>query len=252
MTTISDAELDTAALALAGAVPLAGTQLTVGKIYEAWLMLELGLALKPHGWTVEWRDWKGVKTKDILFRGGPAPIKPASDGGPAPGFILIERQGEKFEIHNSVQFRGGSGALHEIDVSIIEHHTGEYIRRNGSGYPENGAKVALELKCYTTSMPIGVVRAMTLAAIDTSLVGFTISIPSVKGIRCIIHNGKQQVTWVGDIDSGYVGAITSAPKIGRSRTLAKHYGAHVTQSFDSAATSNGAFKKLASDINQIL
>lgn len=251
MTTFAPSDVEAAATALANAVPLAASELSVGKIYEGWLLLQLGIALRDAGWKVEWRDWQDSPSATKVFRGGPAPITASSDPGPAPGFLFIEEDGREFEVHNSVQFRGGSGALHEIDVAIIPRETGEDLRKTG-GHPDEAPRAALELKCYTSSMPIGVVRAMALAAIDVALFGVRNRHMTGSGIVCTMYKPAHKSLWIGEIDKGYVGAVTSAPQVGRSGTLARHYGAKVTSSFNRDAVSSGAMQQLADDIKKYL
>ena len=88
----------------------------------------------------------------VVFRGGPGLL-----GSAAQDYVYADcRLGDKeFEIHVDVKYEGGSGALHEIDVSLYDHESADRIRQSTS--PNVFAKSnkligAVECKFYDSSM----------------------------------------------------------------------------------------------------
>lgn len=130
-----------------------------GRIFELYIMMRVAKALKDDGWTVEplasngnmilTPALLGIPQKHLPFiqRGGaPTGIVPTSlsDG---PSSIKISRNGKSYEILNGVQFRGRSGALHELDISIVPHELVNNLRAGTSvGFPFGRAQIAIECK----------------------------------------------------------------------------------------------------------
>lgn len=130
-----------------------------GRIFELYVMMRVAKALKDAGWTVEplasngnqilTPALPGIPKKHLPFiqRGGaPTGIVPTlSENGPSS--IKVSRGGKSYEIFNGVQFRGRSGALHELDISIIPHALASALRAGASeGFPFGRARIAIECK----------------------------------------------------------------------------------------------------------
>jgi hypothetical protein len=203
-----------------------------GKLYEAWMMIELAVtvsALDPH-WRVEWRDgataFSRVTPSLAVFRGAPGSIGNNTRG--QPGFVYLQRKdGRSFELHNSLQFRGASHCLHEMDISVIQASYGRYLRAHSLGVPDGLPEMALELKHYVkSSFSIGLARAMILGVMDLSLVDST---PFPPTIHYIAPGGGH---YRGNIDHILYRAVTSAKLIGTSGSLANFYNSDVLANFD--------------------
>src|SRR5206468_1250644 len=69
----------------------------------------------------------GVNPPVVIFRGGPGLI-----GSAAQDYAFANCQlGDKtFEIHVDVQYQGGSGAIHELDISLFDHEAADRLRQN--------------------------------------------------------------------------------------------------------------------------
>jgi hypothetical protein len=64
-----------------------------------------------------------------------------------PSTIKISRNGNSYEILNGVLFRGRSGALHELDISVVPHLLAEALRAAAvEGFPFGRPRIAIECK----------------------------------------------------------------------------------------------------------
>ncbi|MBO1081722.1 hypothetical protein [Roseomonas haemaphysalidis] len=202
-----------------------------GKRYEAWLMLEVALAFRNRGHQATWITCHvGGPPRKALFRGSPGSMKKCGVTVDAPGYIQLINNGRHYELHNSIQFRGVSGALHEVDLSIIPARVGNGLRAAGGGYPDGKPCVALELKRFklTGSFSIGLMRAMLLAAVDLSLELY----PSApKTSFDIAHISPTGVFACGELRESAWIAVTTVANIGASQRLAARYGASVEATF---------------------
>ncbi len=130
-----------------------------GRIFELYVIMRVAKALKDDGWTVEPLASNGKKIltpalpgmskKHLPFiqRGGaPTGIVPTPyDNGPSS--IKISKDGKAYEILNGVLFRGRSGALHELDISVVPHDLASKLRVGTSeGYPFGRPRIAIECK----------------------------------------------------------------------------------------------------------
>jgi hypothetical protein len=68
----------------------------------------------------------------FVQRGGaPAAVPPASAGpGNASAIGLRRPNGDTWELWNGVQFRGRSGAHHEVDIALVPAEVGNQLRIN--------------------------------------------------------------------------------------------------------------------------
>lgn len=218
---VSDTEVKNAASALARAFPLSTVGQSAGKLYEAWLMLEIGLTLRNYGWQVTWIDPSGTRPSTMRFRGGPSSLY--SRTGVAPGYLSLAGNNHRLEIHNSVKFRGFSNTLHEVDISVICE--GYAIAcREAKTHPRGLPEMALELKHYSGDLGLGLTRSMLLASNDLAQER---SFRQSGGRSLQMNSNKSQVA-VGNLDNSLVRVLTTAKRVGRSGTLADFYGPRVT------------------------
>lgn len=217
---VSETQVKNAASALARAFPLSTYGQSAGKLYEAWLMLEIGLTLRKHGWQVTWIDPSRTRPSTMRFRGGPGSLY--SRTGAAPGYLSLKSDKHRLEIHNSVRFRGFSDTLHEVDISVIYESDATVCRRT-KVHPRGLPEMALELKHYTGDLGLGLTRSMLLASNDLALER---SFSQCSGRSLQMSRNKSRLA-VGNLDESLVRVLTTAKRVGRSKILADFYGPQV-------------------------
>lgn len=95
----------------------------------------------------------GPNPATVILRGGPGRL-----GSSAQNFAFVQCQlgNKSFEIHVDVQYAGGSGAIHEIDVSIYDHDSAQRIRQSsqaGNTFPPCSKLLgAVECKFYDVDL----------------------------------------------------------------------------------------------------
>lgn len=130
-----------------------------GRIFELYVMMRVAKGLKDCGWTVSPIASNGKKLLTPANLGTPKKHLPFIQRGGAPtgifptplstgaSSIKISRHGCHYEILNGVQFRGRSGALHELDISVIPGELADKLRAGAvEGFPFGRPRVAIECK----------------------------------------------------------------------------------------------------------
>lgn len=140
-----------------------------GRAYEAWVMLALANRLVSHGYKVAAVDSAGNAVRKLRLRKNPSVM--SSDAMPktSPCHLVIWRHPyRKFELHLGMQHRGESGALHEIDLSVVPHEPAKALRSKGGGPWSGKTCFAFELKAYKlgTKLDLGIGRSMIGVAYD--------------------------------------------------------------------------------------
>lgn len=122
-----------------------------GKALEAWVMMRMAGSAASDGWIVSLHGGDGLPLPPgtaFTFRTQPGKIKQANIH--AVGFVAMSPpnpNGERYELHGGVQWRGRSGARHECDVLLLPSVVGNAIRATaGGGYPRGLPIVAIECK----------------------------------------------------------------------------------------------------------
>lgn len=153
-----------------------------GRIFELYLMMRLAKALKDAGWIVEPLASNGSplssaspgtpksKSQPFIQRGGaPSGVFPTpSNSGPSS--IKISRNGNSYEILNGVLFRGRSGALHELDISVVPHKLVEELRAGSAeGFPFGRPKIAIECKDVGATGTPDEMRSVVSRMYDTTI-----------------------------------------------------------------------------------
>lgn len=160
-----------------------------GKCYEAWVMLGLadGLVAALNRQTVgsasgpyraRWHLSSGAAAAPgdrAVFRGSPGLLGSGATG--EPGYITISRDGEDIvQLHNSLTFTGTSGVGHEFDIAGVRPGavSAERTRIAAGGSTEGGhlmpALLALELKCHSGDIAVGIARQTVATRIDMLLI----------------------------------------------------------------------------------
>lgn len=226
---VTAADVMNASKALASHFPLSTTGAASGKLYEAWIMLEIGITLRGKGWTVDWIDPSRIRPSTMVFRGAPGSLSPRAPK--KPGYMRLRNRGHELEMHNSLQYLGVSGALHEMDISILPVDYANDCRKSNTR-PQGLPYVALELKHYTGDLSIGLGRSMLMALNDLALCW-----SNRQGAGRVVQwsRGKEYAR-IGNIDSSINYLFTTSEKIGATRTITSFYGAGVRPRVDADAT----------------
>ena len=90
-------------------------QAVEGKAYEAYIFGLCLRAVRELGTTPVLLGMQGPPNP-FIFRGAPGQIHSTSRNYGYAGFVL---NGDPFEIHAGVEFKGNSGMTHELDVCIM-------------------------------------------------------------------------------------------------------------------------------------
>jgi hypothetical protein len=125
-----------------------------GRIFELFIMTGVAVELQNRGFDVWLQRSDGSRIlatdadRTFIQRGGaPSGVPPASAGPGNASVIGLRRMssGSEWEIWNGVQFRGRSGAAHEIDIAVVPRAVGNQLRTNG-GIPFGRPRVSIECK----------------------------------------------------------------------------------------------------------
>ena len=87
----------------------------------------------------------------FVIRGAPGPLNSKEQDF---GFAVFRYQGEEFEIHPGVQYRGSSEVLHEFDISILPAKSADETR--SSGKPPGPAKACAIFECKFYDKNLGI------------------------------------------------------------------------------------------------
>lgn len=134
-----------------------------GRAYEAWVMLALANRLVTQGYKVAAVDSAGKAVRKLRLRKNPSPMASAATSKTSPCHLVIwQHPYGKFELHLGMQHLGASGALHEIDLSIVPHERASALRANGEGPWSGPTCFIFELKAYKldTKLDLGIGRSM--------------------------------------------------------------------------------------------
>jgi hypothetical protein len=130
----------------------------------------------PNGW-------------EFVARGGPRRIFDPADA--AGGFYSCVRIDDKprspiyqFELQLNVQYRGFSGELHELDVSLLTASTAKECRRTQTDPLGISARAAIETKCYSGATGIEIGRQALATRSDLNTTPYPARGPEIRGHRC--------------------------------------------------------------------
>lgn len=147
-----------------------------GRALEAWLMMSLARAAqRTRRWTVTLCRGDGTPLPagaTFSFPTYQSGILAANPSG--PGFVQLERTGTNLErvtleLHGSLQWKGRSGATHELDISLLPQTIAQPLRVSG-GHPRGLPIAAYECKDKTSNASPDEMRQTVARLYDLALV----------------------------------------------------------------------------------
>ena len=162
--------------AVLGNAPQLNNANGAGRAFELYIMTGIAVEMQDRGFDVWLQRSDGTRIypndpdKTFIQRGGsPTGVAAASGGANNASAIGIRRSnGGVWELWNGIQFRGRSGGLHEIDISLVPGPVATTLRVMG-GYPLGRPRVAIECKDYATAGLPDEMRAFVARLYDLSL-----------------------------------------------------------------------------------
>jgi len=136
-----------------GAFSALNNAMGAGRVFELYVLTGIAAEMQSRGFEVWLQRSDGTRilpsdtNRTFVQRGGaPTSVPPASAGpGNASVIVLRRPNGDRWELWNGIQFRGRSGALHEIDIALVPGTVGDTLRVSG-GTPFGRPRVAVECK----------------------------------------------------------------------------------------------------------
>ena len=212
----------------AGAVAPTGE----GKALEAWTLMKLAQTARQSmhaNWQVTLRRGDGSPVPpggSFDLPSQRSRIQPSSPT--APGYVLLEHRmhaDRRLELRGSLQWKGRSGAKHEIDVSVLPAQLGEAIRNNGGGYPHGLPVVAIECKDKGGLGPLDETRQTLARMYDLVLVTQPIASWSCRIFETATHChwGRKSSRYISFFGKGTFGIVRAGQFQSGAGTLAAHY-----------------------------
>lgn len=178
--------VQTALSSILGNNPALNNAAGAGRVFELYVMTGIAVEMQNRAFEVWLQRSDGTRilptdpSRMFVQRGGaPAAISPAAAGpGNASAIGLRRSIGSTWELWNGVQFRGRSGAHHEIDIALVPAEVGSQLRING-GRPFGRPRLAIECKDAATSGSIDEMRTFVARLYDlTVLTGHQRHLPT--------------------------------------------------------------------------
>lgn len=145
----------------------------------------------------------------------------------APCHVLFESvtdSSRRYEMHNSLQWLGRSGATHECDISVLPEAVATNLRRVG-GHPQGLPIAMFECKDKAKAANVDELRQTLARMFDLTLV--TLPRP---GERCRIYEsvtsrgwGRHRKTYISFFSAGAFGQVRAGGFSTGSISLGAHY-----------------------------
>lgn len=205
---------------------------SAGRALEAWLMMSLARAAQRSGrWSVTLRQGDGSQLPlgaTFNFPTYQSGILPSNPTGPS--FVQLDRAVPgvdtlALELHGSLQWKGRSGATHEIDVSLLPQSIAQPLRAHG-GHPRGLPIAGYECKdkigaASTDEMRETIARLFDLALVTRPYPGwdcrmFAATSPHVRW-------GRRQSIYRAFFATGAYGVVRAGGFSRGARNLGRHY-----------------------------
>ena len=200
--------LDEIRQALGQAVsPSLTSQSHVSDIYEGYIFSILLQAARLEGAQVSLSSIQRRASSRFVFRTSPGYLNSQRhDYGYAQVFF---QRCPPLEVHVGVRVAGPSKTLHECDVSVIDQGEAELCRRVSQTVAPRSARVlvAIEVKYYTTALPLHVGRGfLGLVGDLTAKNAFFVFNSRAETVeRLLAHKGRQ---WEHNVLPAHSRAVT--------------------------------------------
>lgn len=151
------AELQNTLSSIGASAPVFTSSAATDRLYEGFVLsiviralLRIGARLQVYS-----GGTRPVPSSQINLRRAPGRIYGNSTDA---GFILVEYEGNHYELHTDLRVAGTSGVLHELDITIVDHGHAHSCRTQS--VDPNGSKTRFicECKCYGSSLPLSIGR----------------------------------------------------------------------------------------------
>jgi hypothetical protein len=124
-----------------------------GRIFELFIMTGVAAELQNRGFEIWLQRSDGSRILPIevdqtfIQRGGAPSGLPAASAGSGNASVIGMRtpSGSEWELWNGIQFRGRSGAAHEIDIALVPAGVANQLRTTGR-MPFGRPRVSIECK----------------------------------------------------------------------------------------------------------
>jgi hypothetical protein len=128
------------------------------RAFEAYVFSLVLQAARQAGATVEvWGANSGQNPNPVVFRGAPGRLGSTTQDF-AYGCCVLN--GREFEVHVDVEYQGSSGAVHEIDVSLVDSAHAKTVRAQPLRLPATRhLRGVLECKFYSSTLGVALGRA---------------------------------------------------------------------------------------------
>lgn len=166
-----------------------------GKALEAWVLMRLSRAARRTGkWHVTLRTPDGSQMLPgvpFVFPASQSGILPSTAIGPCHVLLThSDHPQRRLELHGGLQWRGRSGATHEMDVSAIPAIISQSLRTSGGGVPRGLPILAIECKDKQTTGTPDEMRQTLARLFDLALVT-----KPPGGLTCRTYEDVANVHW---------------------------------------------------------
>ena len=230
--------VQTALNSILGNNPVLSNASGAGRVFELYIMTGIAVEMQSRGFDVCLQRSDGTRiypsdpNQAFIQRGGaPTAVPAASAGANNASVIGMSRPGGAvWELWNGIQFRGRSGGLHEIDISLVPESVASNLRIAG-GCPLGRPRVAIECKDHASAGSPDEMRAFVARLYDLSLLeGHRWYLPNPSATTMAIYPGSpsgafyeaKQTYWDENRNSFNAIARQSGFSAG-SRTMTSYY-----------------------------
>jgi hypothetical protein len=107
----------------------------------------------------------GPSPNTVVFRGSPGQI-----GSTTQDFTYADctLNGKAFEIHLDVKYLGATGAIHEIDIALVDHAAADNVRRNPQRLV-GASKIYGAIECKFFDSRLGTVLGRTFVGLCSDM-----------------------------------------------------------------------------------
>lgn len=201
-----------------------------GKALEAWIFMTLARGLvRTAPWIVTLRRGDGS-----TLPAGASFNLPTHGSGiqasslSAPGYVLIQDstdQSRRFELRGSVEWKGRSGATHEIDISLAPGVACEALRNGSGGFLQGLPILAIECKDKTSVGTLDEMRQTLARMFDLALVTQPKSPSSCRIYEDVTNTkwGKRSSTYLAYFNRGVFAVVRAGSFQSGAATLGEHY-----------------------------